>query len=149
MKLSKNFTLAEFTASDEAMRKGIDNTLPDALLPTARATAEMLERIRTALGDKPIIITSGYRCPELNAAIGSGRSSDHIKAMAVDFKCPAFGTPYDVARHLSGQIEALAIGQLIYEFDSWIHVSTRVPDKVVNRVLTINSDGTQAGVQRT
>ena len=80
MNLSKNFTLAEFTDSDTAMRRGIDNTLPADLLPIARTTTAMLERIRTALGDKPIIITSGYRCPELNAAIGSARSSDHVKA---------------------------------------------------------------------
>ena len=148
MKLSENFTIAEFTASDTAARRGIDNSLPGGLIPTAQATAQMLERIRAALGGLPIIVTSGYRCAELNAAIGSARSSDHVKAMAVDFKCPAFGLPYDVAKRLSGHIDALGIGALIHEFGQWIHVSTRIPEKVINRVITISSAGTQAGVQR-
>ena len=152
MKLSEHFTFAEFTASDTAARRGIDNTLPDSMLPAAQATAQMLERIRAALGNKPIIITSGYRCVELNAAIGSARSSDHVKAMAIDFKCPGFGLPYDVARYLSGRIEILGIGQIILEFatgaSGWVHVSTRIPEKIINRVITISSVGTQAGVQR-
>ena len=148
MKLSDNFTIAEFTASDTAARRGIDNTLPGGLIPTAQATAQMLERIRAALGGLPIIITSGYRCAALNAAIGSSNTSDHPRAMAVDFKCPAYGTAYDVARFLAGRVDTLNIGALIHEFGQWIHVSTRIPDKVINRVITINAAGTQAGVQR-
>ena len=148
MKLSENFTFAEFTASDTAARRGIDNTLPGGLIPTAQATAQMLERIRAALGGLPIIITSGYRCQALNAAIGSARSSDHVKAMAIDFKCPGFGLPYDVAKRLSGHIGALGIGALIHEYGQWIHVSTRIPEKAINRVITISAAGTQAGVQR-
>lgn len=148
MNLSTNFTLAEFTESDTGARRGIDNTLPNDLLPAAQATAQMLERIRSELGDKPIIVTSGYRCSALNSAVGSGRSSDHVKAMAVDFKCPAFGTPYDVARFLAGRIDTLGIGQIIHEWNTWIHCSTRIPEKIINRVITINKTGTHAGVQR-
>ena len=148
MNLSTHFTLAEFVESDTGARRGIDNTLPNDLLPAAQATAQMLERIRSELGDKPIIVTSGYRCAELNAAIGSKRSSDHIKAMAVDFKCPGFGTAYDVARFLAGRIDTLGIGQIIHEWNTWIHCSTRIPEKIVNRVITINKTGTHAGVQR-
>ena len=122
MKLSENFDLAEFTASDTAARKGIDNTLPRELLPAALATAEMMERIRAVLGGKAIIITSGYRSPALNTAIGSTHTSDHPKALAVDFKCPEFG--------------------------SWIHVSTRMPSKIPNRVITISARGTELGIQR-
>ena len=84
MKLSANFTLAEFTASDYADRHRIDNSVPEDLLPNALATAEMMERIRDVLGDKPITITSGYRCAAVNTGIGSGMTSDHIKALAVD-----------------------------------------------------------------
>lgn len=148
MKLSDHFTLEEFIASDTAARKGIDNSLPDSLLATARETAEMMERIRDALGGKPIIITSGYRCPELNRAIGSGDGSDHPKAMAVDFKCPAFGTPYAVAHHLAPMVSVLGIGQLIHEFGSWIHCSTRTPGKILNRIITISAAGTEVGVHR-
>ena len=150
MKLSEHFDMAEFTASDTAARRGIDNTLPDSMLPTAHATAQMMERVRTDLGGFPIILTSGYRCPALNAAIGSTSTSDHIKAMAVDIRCPAFGCAFDVARYLAGgrRMEELGIGQIIYEFDSWVHISIRMPDKLINRILTINAAGTQAGVQR-
>ena len=148
MKLSENFTIAEFTASDTAARRGIDNTLPGGLIPTAQATAQMMERIRSALGDKPIIVTSGYRCAALNAAIGSSTTSDHPKAMAVDFKCPAFGTPFEVARYLSGRVDVLGVGQLIHEFGAWIHCSTRPVTRAANRVITISSAGTQTGVQR-
>ena len=145
MKLSQHFSIEEFTASDTADRKGIDNTLPDGLLATARETAEMMERIRESLGGKPIIVTSGYRSPELNRAIGSGDSSDHPKAMAVDFKCPEFGTPYAVAQHLAPLVSVLGIGQLIYEH-TWIHASTRPSDKIINRILTVRGKGYEAGI---
>ena len=148
MKLSEHFDLAEFTASDTAARRGIDNTLPDNLIPTAQATAQMLERIRAELGGLPVTVTSGYRCQALNAAIGSSSTSDHPKAMAVDFKCPAYGSPYEVARNLAPLLDMLGIGQLIHEYGQWVHVSTRIPDKIINRVITISSAGTQAGVQR-
>lgn len=146
MKLSANFTLGEFTASDNAQRLRIDNSLPPELLNKAAITAEMMERIRSALGDKPIIITSGYRCLALNRAIGSSDGSDHVKAMAVDFKCPEFGTPFAVATFLAAQVDSLAIGQIIAEFSSWIHVSTRQPSNPVNRVITINAQGTHTGI---
>jgi len=146
MKLSEHFSLAEFTASDTAERRRIDNSLPPELLNAAQNTAEMMEKIREVLGDNPIIITSGYRCPELNRAIGSGDSSDHLKAAAVDFKCPSFGSPKAVAMHLADKIDSLGVGQLIHEFDSWCHVSARRPSRDVNRVITINQSGTHAGI---
>jgi uncharacterized protein YcbK (DUF882 family) len=148
MKLSQHFTMAEFTASDTAARKGINNSLPESLLTNALETAEMMEKVRSALGGKPIIITSGYRSAELNEAIGSSSTSDHPKACAVDFKCPEFGSPYEVAKHLSTRIDGLGIGQLIAEFGSWVHVSTRQPSKVINRIITISARGTEAGIQR-
>lgn len=146
MKLSEHFTLAEFTASDTAERRRINNELPPELLGTAQNTAEMMEKIRKVLGDNPLIITSGYRCPELNRAIGSSDTSDHLKAMAVDFKCPSFGSPYAVAKHLADKIDSLGVGQLIAEYGQWCHVSTRRPSKDINRVITINQSGTHAGI---
>lgn len=146
MKLSANFSLEEFTASETAERRRLDNSLPPELLMTAQNTAEMMEKIRAVLGDNPIIITSGYRSPEVNRAIGSSDTSDHPKAMAVDFKCPAFGTPKAVALHLADKIDSLGIGQLIAEYSQWIHVSTRKPSKEINRVITINQSGTHVGI---
>lgn len=152
--LSAHFSEAEFTRSATAARMGIDNTLPADLLPAARATAEMMERIRRYLSSRAgreiaINLTSGYRCPKLNAAVGSGPGSDHPKAMATDFEAPGFGTPTEVARALAPMVTMLDIGQLINEYpdrDGWVHVSTRLPDKSVNRIITITARGTSVGV---
>lgn len=146
MKLSAHFTLDEFTASETAQRRGLDNSLPPELLMTAQNTAEMMEKIRAVLGDIPITVTSGYRSPEVNRAIGSSDTSDHIKATAVDFKCPEFGTPKAIALHLANKIDGMGIGQIILEFNAWCHVSTRRPSKEINRVITINQSGTHAGI---
>lgn len=153
MNLTAHFTEEEFTASDTATRRGIDNRLPGGLRPTAIATCDMMERIRTHLSrlagrDIPITVTSGYRSLALNRAIGSSDSSDHPRAMAVDFKAPAFGTPYDVAAALAPAVSELGIGQLIHEFGTWVHVSTRRATKDVNRIITISARGTQAGILR-
>lgn len=145
MNLTEHFSMEEFITTQH---RGIDNSLPDNLLDTARQTCEMLERIRTALAGLPIIVTSGFRCDELNRVIGSKPGSDHPKAMAVDFKCPEFGTPYAVCQQLAPMMDELGIGQMIYEFSSWIHVSTRKPDKAVNRILTISARGTETGIRK-
>jgi len=141
MNLSTHFALAEFTASDTAARMGINNDLPLELVPAATVACELLERIRAHLGERaakpvPLLISSGYRCAALNRAIGSSDTSDHIRAMAVDFRAPAFGTPLQVSQALALVADSLNIGQLIYEH-TWIHVSTRRPDKLLNRILTV------------
>jgi len=149
--LSTHFTLAEFTASETAARLGIDNDLPTALAATARETCEMLEHVRSLLSklaqrDVAVQITSGYRCLALNRAIGSSDSSDHVRAQAADIKVPAFGSPLKVCEALAPHLSTLGIGQLIHEFGSWVHVSTRTPSNPVNRIITIDRLGTRAGI---
>lgn len=151
MNLSAHFTLAEFIHSDTALRLGLDNDLPADLLPQARATAQMLERIRQHLSylagrEVPIQITSGYRSLTLNQRIGSSTTSDHVKAMAADIKAPAFGTPLEICQAIEPVRGQLGVGQLIHEFKSWVHVSTRTPASAVNAVLTIDSSGTRTGL---
>ena len=156
MKLSAHFDLEEFTCSDTAARMCINNDLPIELLAEAKKTADMMEAIRGYLSDRlakpcPVIITSAYRCPQLNKAIGSSETSDHIKMMACDFKAPAFGSPYDICRELAPAMSMLGIGQIIFEYGTpdgggWIHVSTRIPDKIINRIITIDKNGTHAGI---
>ena len=141
MNLSTHFTLKEFTDSDTALRLGIDNTLPVELTDNAKATADLMERIRAFLSDRagnevPIDITSGYRCLELNRSIGSHDNSDHRKALACDFRAPTFGTPLEICKALAPAVSVLQIGQLIYEH-TWVHVSVRVPDKLINRIITV------------
>jgi hypothetical protein len=152
MQLSKHFSLAEFTASDKARDLGIDNSLPAELLEAAIETAAMHERIRAYLSTLaghpvPIIVTSGYRCLALNRAIGSKDTSDHPRMLAVDWKAPAFGTPYRVCKALAPEAASLGIGQLIHEFGAWIHTSRGTPARPANRVITISNAGTQLGVQ--
>jgi hypothetical protein len=154
--LSPHFTLQEFTRSDLALRHCIDNSVHPELMQNAIQTAMMLERIRVHLISQrgrpvPIILSSGYRCAQVNRLAGSGQGSDHVKAMAADWTAPEFGSPLDICQALAPVVSLLNIGQLIYEFGSpsgggWVHVSTRIPDKSVNRIITINRHGTFAGI---
>lgn len=153
--LSAHFDLGDVTRSQEAVRRGIDNDLPIELVATVRETVEMMERIRSFLSDKaghqcPITVSSWYRSLALNRAIGSGDTSDHVKGCAVDFVAPSFGSPYSIAAALAPHVDALRIGQLINEFpdsgNGWVHVSTRMPAKLVNRIITIKRSGTHVGV---
>ena len=149
MKLSQHFTLAELTASNKAQRLGLDNTPPQELMPRLMLTAEMLERIRSTL-NVPITVTSGYRGPDVNRAVGGVTSSDHTQGHAADIVAPGYGTPYQIAKALAPLVSVLGIGQLILEGvkgKQWVHVSTRVPEKVVNRVITITDAGAQLGIQ--
>lgn len=149
MKLSQHFTLAELTASNKALQLGLDNTPPPELMPRLVLTAEMLERIRSTL-DAPITVTSGYRGPDVNRAVGGVSSSDHTRGHAADIVAPGYGTPYQIAKALAPLVSVLGIGQLILEGvkgKQWVHVSTRVPEKVVNRVITITDAGVQLGIQ--
>ena len=143
MNLSPHFTYAEFTRSDTALRLGLTNDLPCELVHNAKATAAMLERIREFLGH-PMAVTSGYRCLELNRAIKSKDTSDHVQALACDFVVP--GRPvFEIARLLAANIDKLQIGQLLYEF-SWLHVGVPVPEKPNNRILTVQPWGYSIGV---
>lgn len=156
MHLSPHFTLEEFTASAVATAKRIDNMLPPELLANARATAEMLERIRDLLSARgnytvPLQLSSGYRSPALNLAVGSSSTSDHPRGQAADWTAPAFGTPLQICRVLAPLVSMLGIGQLIYECPSagrrWVHTGTRIPERPANRVITIGPAGTMLGIQ--
>lgn len=70
-----------------------------------------------------MIITSGYRSAELNAAVKGSKTSQHMIGQAIDFTCPGFGSgPHDVAHALAQRMEILGIDQLILE-NGWVHVS--------------------------
>jgi hypothetical protein len=131
-RLSRYYTLARLTHSDTARERGIDNTPPASLLPNLRRLARGLDRIRLLLGH-PLDISSGYRSPALNAAVGGARNSQHSQGLAADFGCPGFGPPLAVARALRDS--GIAFDTVIYEFEEWIHVSfTAAPRR---RMLTI------------
>lgn len=154
MTLSEHFTLAEFCRSETAVRRNIPNNLPADLLHAAKASAAMMESIRAHLcklagRDIAINVSSGYRCIMLNRAIGSSDRSDHVQAAAWDWEAPTFGSPTRICEALAPMVGVLGIGQLINEYpdrDGWVHTSTRLPAKVVNRVITITGRGTSVGI---
>jgi hypothetical protein len=145
MKLSEHFTLAEYTVSETASRKGIDNDPKEmVIINNLKRMAAVMEEVRLILGKHAITVTSGYRCPELNTAIGSGPNSAHINGLATDFICPGYGVPYDICRALEPLVEKLGIDQLIFEFRRWVHIGLR--DGPRHQVFTINEKGTSVGI---
>lgn len=120
MHLSNNFTLEEATFSETATRLGINNQPTDRQLENMKITAEGMEKVRALLG-KPIRVSSWLRQPELNQAIGGSRISSHMDGWAVDFVCPAYGTPYEVAKAIESS--GIKYSQMIHEFGRWVHLS--------------------------
>jgi hypothetical protein len=118
MNLSPHFTLEEFVASQTASRNNIPNVPGPDIVVNLTATAQALEKVRALLG-KPIIISSGYRSPELNKAVKGAIDSAHIYGLAVDFIAPQYGTPIDICRLL--QTSTLVFDQLIFEH-TWVHL---------------------------
>lgn len=138
MNLTPHFTLAEFTDSDTALRRGIDNTPPPDVLENLRLVlAPGMEAVRSVLG-VPLQIRSGYRSPALNAAVGGAAASQHVTGHAADFVAPAYGTPREVAGELVRKMAALRFDQLIYE-GTWVHVSFAPRPR--NQVLTAHFGG--------
>jgi hypothetical protein len=125
MKLSKNFTLQEFTKSQTALRLGIDNTPNEEHMEAAEFLfANVVQKVRDNFG--PTVINSGYRGPALNEAVGGSSRSQHCKGQAVDIECP--GVPNaDVAQWI---VDNCDFDQVILEFytpgipdSGWVHVS--------------------------
>jgi hypothetical protein len=148
MRLSPHFFLSELVASTTADLLHLDNTPAPELLPRLILLAEMLERIRSTL-NVPIIITSGYRSPAVNSAVGGVTSSAHTKGHAADFVAPRYGTASAVAATLAPLVSVLGIGQIILEGvkgRQWVHVSTHPPEHAINRVLTITDAGVAVGI---
>jgi len=133
MKLSKNLSLGEFTRSQTAKRRGIDNTPKGEHLEAAKILAEKIfQPIREHFA-KPIFISSGYRSQALNEAIGGSKTSQHSKGEAIDIDMDHRKGPEneDIFHYIR---ENLLFDQLIWEFGDdnspdWVHVSYVSPEK--------------------
>jgi zinc D-Ala-D-Ala carboxypeptidase len=122
MNLTEHFTLEEATFSSTAQRHGIDNTIPEDIMPAIKKSAVGMEKVRAALNNSPIHVDSWYRCLPVNRILGSKDTSQHPKGEAVDFTCPAYGSPVDVCKRLMELREVIRFDQLILEH-TWVHIS--------------------------
>lgn len=121
MKKIKYFKLSEFINSATANRLGIDNIPSFEVVDNLNRLADYLDGIRSKFG-KPILISSGYRCPMLNKAVGGVVNSQHLKGLAADLVCS------DMEKLLSIIRETKGFDQVITEHNKgsksyWIHVS--------------------------
>lgn len=142
MRLSQHFTLAEFERSMVATRLGIDNTMPPELIVrAANLCSSVLEVVRGHYG-QPVIVHSGYRCPELNKAIGGSPKSQHMRGEAADFHVHG----HDNLKVAEWMADNLDFDQLIME-GTWIHVSYREGANR-NEVLTAHFENGRAHYTR-
>lgn len=124
-RLTPNFTLAELIRSTEAHIKGLDNTPGPEHLANLRVTAYGLEAVRKLLAlaiGRPVVVnvTSGYRSPAVNAAVGGTPTSAHALGLAADITVPGL-TAIELARLLE---DKLPYDQLILESSRGIvHIS--------------------------
>tara|TARA_R100001377_G_scaffold19907_1_gene10457 strand:- start:11194 stop:11634 length:441 start_codon:yes stop_codon:yes gene_type:complete len=126
MQLSPHFSLREMVRSQVASRLNIDNTPYDAAKDSLSALCvNVLEPIRKHF-DQAFSPSSGYRCPELNKAIGGSITSQHSLGQAADIEVPGFNNR-EVALWIK---KNLPYDQLILEcyntedpHSGWVHVS--------------------------
>lgn len=130
--LSRHHRLADLIGSETAAARGLDNTPPAELLDNLRRLAAGLDRVRELLGH-PLQISSAYRSPQLNAAVGGVPESMHTRGLAADFACEAFGPPITIARAID--VSSLEFDQCILEYGRWVHLA--FADSPRRRVLSI------------
>ncbi len=127
MNLSPNFTLMELTKTE--VRPLLEKNRQMATDPTVQANlkrlaTELLEPIRAIFG-VPIQVNSGYRCPELNAAVGGSASSQHLRGEAADIVIRGYETEAEEVEAVKKILKArpdLMVGHMLVEFGC-IHVS--------------------------
>lgn len=138
MNLSPNFTLSEMTKSETALRHGLPNDpTPDVIENLQLLCEKILQPVRDHYG-KGVKVNSGFRHPEVNAAVGGSKTSDHCRGQAADIEIP--GVPNaELAQWIA---ENLEFRQLILEFytpgvpdSGWVHVSYD-PAELKKQVMT-------------
>ncbi len=125
MRLSKNFTIQEFTKSQTATRHGISNRPTEQHLESAKKLFEnVVQKVRDNFGCT--IINSGYRGTDLNAVVGGSLRSQHCRGEAADIEVPGIGNA-EVSEWIKDNCD---FDQLILEFHTegipdsgWVHVS--------------------------
>lgn len=130
MKLSANFSLNEVTKSETATRNGIPNTASQEVIEKLQALVNnVLQPVRDKFG--PVIVTSGYRSPEVNKSVGGSATSHHCFGYAADFEVLGMDNK-ELALYIR---DNLKYTQLILEFyddgisdSGWVHCSYDAAD---------------------
>lgn len=122
------FTEKEMTASVTASKEGIDNSLPSSFRANMHYTMARMDTIRLMIGS-PIFVTSGFRCPKLNCAVGGSFDSYHLSGLAVDFTINSsklsLSDIYDI---IDTHRSELGVCELIHYKDrDFIHVAFTSP----------------------
>jgi zinc D-Ala-D-Ala carboxypeptidase len=139
MNLTEHFTLEELTTTDH--REFKNEPSPSERTNLVRL-ANFLEQVKVALGGKPVMVNSAFRCKEVNDAVGSKDTSQHRLGCAADVRVPGM-TPDQVVKAIMAA--DLPYDQLIREFDRWTHIS--IPNdpesKPRGQTLIIDNKGTR------
>jgi hypothetical protein len=138
-RISQHIAFARLTRSDTARKRRIANRPRPTEIRNLRRVALALERVERYLGMR-LDVTSGFRGPKLNAAVGGVPRSQHTRGQAVDVQCHRYGSAIQLARAIVRS--GVRFDQLIYEFGcsadgGWIHVS--IAPRPRRRILTICS----------
>jgi len=139
MNLSEHFTFEELTHTDH---REFDNTPNVEETGNLTRLAEFLERIKSVLGGKPIMVNSAFRSEAVNNAVGSRNTSQHRIGCAADIRVPGM-TPDEVVKAVIAS--GIGYDQIIREFDRWTHISVpNTKDMTPRRqALIIDKTGTR------
>ena len=139
MNLSPNFSLAELTHTDH--REFVNTPNPSEMANLIRL-AVFLEEVKTAIGGKPVMINSAFRCKQVNDAVGSKDTSQHRIGCAADIRVPNM-TPDEVVKAVIAS--GIGYDQIIREFDRWTHISipSVAGDNPRRQALIIDRTGTR------
>jgi putative chitinase len=137
--LSEHFTLEELTHTDHRELENIPN---ETELANLKRLAEFLERVKTVLGGKPIMVNSAFRSKAVNDAVGSKDTSQHRVGCAADLRVPSM-TPDEVVKAIIAS--GIGYDQVIREFDRWTHISVpNTPNGTPRKqALIIDKQGTR------
>jgi hypothetical protein len=144
VQLTEHFSLSEFMVSETAYRLDIDMAPPPEVVANLMMLCEqVLEPLRELINEQRpggskerfIIVTSGYRPPALNRAIGGSKTSAHMDGRAAD--CHATGMSIrDFAEHAEAISRRTPVDQVILEFGRWVHIGmSRDPRRQVLTAL--------------
>ena len=121
--ISKDFSYREFEASPTAKSRGICNVI--ASFAVRDAVKELVETVLQPLRDRvghPLRINSGYRCPELNRAVGGVATSQHVKGEAADI---AAADPYLLAKVVRDTPDIWREVDQMILYPDFVHISHR------------------------